>query len=528
MAVNRVTIKEGNTGILYLSKNNGTEDRYIPDYSLDDAKKLLLEFQEHKSINNISIKNNYVFEGIDWYPTVINYLYNTFHQYAKYKSLIEQIIDGELTVGFENKGSFYNIVSSLNGGKEGNFIKKRIFNFLLKINNKRVVKKYEADILFFKYTSDDFRTSSVKKIFDGDGIKYIEAIGASRQLLLENLFTKKPYYFYGGIVFQNLFDHKYNYDFSCYDRYKKFLFEKALNKIEWIISASIREYKIHCAHLANTKVKIFYGIDDTHVVYPLLYACQRNHIRTVAHQHGAAYNKRHASYIMEGIDKKNYKWFETLIVWGEFWRDQLLSNSKVYDNKMFVIGSSLFSNLYPTQIETETDHRNILVPYEFLTNTFSIGKYISKLIDLGYNIYFKPRPDEVLKDQLDAYCLDSAHASKIKIVHNLTPEFMQQISIVAGSMSTLIFQLFPYKKIIWVFDTEYKYMDDLVELGYAHKIKFEELEKLDKKYFTRTEINAEYFFFKENLKDTLYKHVLNGNGSGKLISKYEPHSSTPH
>lgn len=518
MASDRIKIREGNTGILYWNNSNGMSGKYIPNYSLDDAKKLLLEFQEHENINNVPLKNNYVYGGIDWFPTVINYLYNTFHQYVKYKSLIEQIIDGELAVSFENRGNFYNIVSTLNGSKEGNFIKKRIFNLLLRANNKRVLKKYKADILFFKYTSDDFRTSSVKKIFDGDGIPYIEAIGGSRRLLLQNIFVKKPYYFYGGIAFQNLFNHKHSYDFSFYDRYKKFLFGSALNKIEWIMSSFIHEYKIHCSHLINTKIKFFYGIDDTQIVYPLLYACQANHIATIAHQHGAAYNKRHASYMMDGIDKKNYKWFEQLIVWGEYWRDQLLSNSKVYDQNMFVVGSSLFQNLFIQQKRNGTSryNRNILIPYEFLTNTYAVGKYITKLIDLGYNIFFKPRPDEELQDQLDAYCLDSFHRSGLNVVNNLTPEVMGQISIVAGTMSTMIYQLLPYQKIMWIFDTEYKYMDDLVEEGYAHKVRYEELEKLDEKFFTPTVINSDYFFSEENLKDTLYKHILNGNGINKL------------
>jgi len=43
---NNIKIKEGNTGILYLSKNNDTEEKYIPDSDLEKTRELLLEFQE--------------------------------------------------------------------------------------------------------------------------------------------------------------------------------------------------------------------------------------------------------------------------------------------------------------------------------------------------------------------------------------------------------------------------------------------------------------------------------------------------
>jgi hypothetical protein len=86
---------------------------------------------------------------------------------------------------------------------------------------------------------------------------------------------------------------------------------------------------------------------------------------------------------------------------------------------------------------------------------------------------------------------------------------MQRIDIVAGTMTTLVYELLPFEKIVWVFETEYRHLEDLVEDGLAHKVRLEDLGYLRDRYFQRTTIEPEYFFCQEKLKETLSKHVLN-------------------
>jgi hypothetical protein len=513
---NTIKVREGNTGILYILNWEGNEERYIPNYDLNIARELLLEFQQLRDIEGNCIKDNYWMDGYNWYPTIINYLYSqVFFAYVKYKLIIDKIINNKLTVICENRGNFYNLVSLVTGIKDGNYIKKRIFNFLIRVNNNLIIRKYKTGLLFFKFTPDDFRTANIKKILDEQDIPYIEVIGPEKKLLLSNIFSRKAYYFYGGISFKNIFkDNKYLINSS--DANKNYLFCQAIKKIELIISSFINEYKLHNITLNNTNYKVFYGIDDTQIVYPLLYACKKNNIRTITHQHGAAYNRLHASYVMEGINKDQYKWFDEIIVWGNYWKDHLLSISNVYSAEMFVIGSNLFNFTYRHNNKNNSFNRNILIPYEFLTNTYKVGRYITKLIDLGYNIYFKPRVDENVNDQIKSYCLSKEYEDKIKIVHEITPGFLNKIDIVAGTMTTLIYQLLPYHKIIWVLETEYRYLDDLVEDGYARKVRYEDLERLDESYFTRTEIEIDYFFSPLTLEETISKYVL--NYSDKKIS----------
>jgi hypothetical protein len=303
-----------------------------------------------------------------------------------------------------------------------------------------------------------------------------------------------------------MFQHSYN--LHGIDIHKEFLFRRAIEKVEWNISGFIREYKTHCNNLKDKGFKIFYGFDDANgYVFPILYACRQNNIKTIGHQHGL-YSKRHAGYIMEGIDPKDYVWFDKIIVWGDYWKDHILSISNVYSPDMFIVGANKLSWNYTLPKTSKSRPKNILVPYEFATNTYKVGRFMMKFIDLGYNVYFKPREDERLEDQLEAYRLPDEYRHRVSIITDIDNSTMEMIDIIVGTMTVLIYELLPFKKIIWVLDIEFNLIDDLVEDGYAHKIKYEDLDKLDESYFVRTEEDANYFFSSETLKETLSKHTF--------------------
>ena len=505
----RISVREGNSGILHIRHEDATEERYIPSYDLDEARHLLLRFQDLRDGEGSYLKDNYWCEGTNWLPTVVNYLYGRiFGNYVRYRPLLKQLIDGELEVALENQGELATIVDILEGQGDSRFLKPRLFNGLMLFNNWLTVRRYRAEVLFFRFTPDDFRTTAAKSTLDELGVRYMEALGVSKRLLLTNVFRRKPYYFYGGVPIENSFG--LDYDLSGVDKYTAVLFTAALRKIERMISAYIREQKWHVRALTSSEFKTFYGIDDTQVIFPLLYACQQQQIHTVAHQHGACYNKYHASYVMEGINGTECRWFDKLITWGEFWRDRLLAVSEVYSPDRIVVGCDLFEPRRVSRSEQTEGRRNILIPYEFLTNTYAVGRYITKLIDLGYSVFFKQRPDESLEDQIDTYCLPIGYPERLTIIEEITPRAMENIDIVAGTASTLIYQLLVYGKATWFLETDYKWMEDLVELGHARLVRYEDLETLDDSYFEPTDADPKYLFSSEALLDTMQKHVLAG------------------
>lgn len=504
----RYRVREGNTGILYLTDSEGKEERYIPDYDLDKARELLLEFQELKDENGKCLKDNYWAEGFNWYPAMVSYLYwHVFFRYVNYQPLVDKIINGDLTFEFENRAEFHHLVSLVNGEQKDVIWKSLIFYTLVKFNNWRIVRKYPRELLFFRFSLNDFRSVEIRKVLDELGTSYIEVLPPPRFVeVLGNFFQSRPYYFYGGLPSKNFFNYKY--DLSKLSKHTRLVFEKAIEKTDWMISGYNQEYKRHLKHLKNPKFKTFYGFDDCNgYVFPVLYACQRTGIKTIGHQHGA-YIRRHAAYVMEGIDKKDYKWFDKIIVWGEYWKEHLVKISNVYSPQMIVIGSNKLSWQYEHHSKNNAKPQNILIPYEFTTNTYKVGLYIQKFIDMGFNVFFKPRNDERFEDQIESYCLPKEYLQKLRVLFKLDSESMKEIDIIAGTMTTLIYELLPFQKIVWILDTEYKHLEDLVEEGYAHKVRYEDIGNLDEGYFKKTEVDAAYFFSRENLKDTLLKHVL--------------------
>lgn len=503
-----LNVFEGNTGILYLKKNQGKETKYIPDCNLEKTRQLLLEFQELKCVNGKSLKNNYNSDGYNWYPSMVSFLYwHFFFPYIKYQTLMHDILDNKFIVSFSNKAEFYNLYQILTKDACQFRFKNLLFFSLLHINNKLVIKRFPFQMMFSRFSFNDFRSIEIRNELDNLGIRYIQVIPPGRiKEIIKYFIKKKPYYYYGGFTKKKLFKFEYNLD--DLDSYKKKLFLQGIDHLERTLSYSITEFKLHDKLLRNSCIKILYGFDDCNeYIFPLLYALKNNGIYTIAHQHGA-YVRRHAGYIMEGIDINDYQWFDKVIVWGNYWKNQLLKHSSVYTYENLVIGSNKFKIKLLVKSDTNREPKNILIPYEFVGNTYKIGRFIERFIALGFNVYFKTRPDEKIQDQLGAYCLSKEIEEKIIITEELDVSLINKIDIIAGTMTTLVYELLPYNKIIWILDTEYKHLEDLVEQGYAHKIKYDDLNNLDKRFFNRTIVNSDEFFCNEDLSETIKKHIV--------------------
>ena len=99
-----------------------------------------------------------------------------------------------------------------------------------------------------------------------------------------------------------------------------------------------------------------------------------------------------------------------------------------------------------------------------------IGIYMKKFIDSGYDIFFKPRADDPLQDQIDSYMLGE-YEDKISILKTISPENMTKIDIVAGTFTTLLYELLPYNKPVWILETSMKLSYDMVDAGFARLFK---------------------------------------------------------
>jgi hypothetical protein len=507
-----VNVREGNTGILYLREGetaptNHDEKLFVPNYDMDEAIELLREFQELKQVNGCRLKASYKVGPYHWYPAMVSYLFwQVFFPYVKYQPLISEYLKGERRFCWENKGTFRSLIDLFQSQRKSS-AKLRIHYWLVKWNNRLVVQRNRVDLLYFSFGRGDFRSKEIRQTLSELGARFIEVVPpTSFRNMIRNTTRKGRDYYYGRESTTNQF--RYNYDLTNLPPEKQKLFRAGIDVVERSITSYLTEYEDHLKALRKSDADTFYGLDDVNgYIFPLLYACRTLAMRTIGHQHGA-YVKRHTGYIMPGIPRDQFTWFHRVIVWGQYWKEKLLKTSEVYTAEYFIIGANKFRKTFPVCSANSGQPKNILIPYEFLTNTFKVGQYIQKLIDLGYNIFFKPRPDEELKDQLDAYCLPAGYRDRLKIVTDLDAPTLQKIDIVAGTMTTLIYELLPCNKIIWILETEYRHLYDLVEEGFAHHVCYDALGDLNETFFTRTCIPAEQLFGNEQLTETLRKHVL--------------------
>jgi hypothetical protein len=507
MTVATTSVREGNTGILYLQRPGGGTETFFPDCDLERTRELLLEFQDLRDVDGRALKDGYWVDGLNWYPATVSFLYwHLFYRCVQYLPLLKRLMAGDFHPEFENEGGFSRVVALLRREDPGQGLKTRLFHALAAFNNRRTLRRHPAEMLFFRFAEDDFRSKEMRSTLEELGVRYVEVVPPSKATLLRNLREGGRYYFYGGPPATNRFGR--TFDLGHLDPDVRWIFECAIAYVEATVSSYFREYELHSRTLAKTEATVFYGFDDSNgYVFPVLLACRRRGIRTVGHQHGA-YVRRHAAYIMEGIDRESYSWFEKLVVWGSYWKEHLLKISQVYDSDSIVVGSNRMPRKYPRVEPSTAPPSGVLIPYEFAANTQKVGKYIVALMDLGYRVFFKPRPDEPIELQLEAYCLPEEHARRLVIAHDVDDALMEQVDIVAGTMTTLLYELLPYGKVVWIFDTEYKHLEDLVEDGLAHRVHLEDLATLDAGFFKRTEVEAARFFNPQPLRDTIARHVL--------------------
>jgi len=472
--MNKYTVTEGNTGVLELVDEQGNKDIYQPNCDLDKAQALLYEFYElGTTTDGTKVKDAFQRNGIDWFPTAVSQLYWGFlWQFIKYKPLAEAWIKGEKDFVCNSPGKFANLICSMKMSLGLQFLTgrdtlKKIYYALIQRRNRFVVRK-RGDILFFRYGVNDFKTN--------------ELYGDLRKRYQVTLVT--------GVTVRELVRHVFNSqiyilaDRSPLPSFKNSLpddtpeiHKMALCYAQNVINTHLMAYQSHSNLVRHFSYKLFFGLDDANHVYPVLYAAQDVGMKTLGFQH-CCYERRHVAYIMHGIE--HYRWYDNVLVWGGYWKDVILRHSSIFSENFHILASNKHTYDY-TLLPKKRKEKTILIPYEFLSDSVDVGQYIRRFIAKGFYVYFKPRSDELLEDQLQAYYLGEDR-DKIEIVETISPDVMAEIDVIAGTQTTLLFDLLPYRKPVWILETSFRLMYDMVENGFARLIKKEDMERIDEIY----------------------------------------------
>ena len=502
----RVLIREGSSGIIEI-QGLGIRETYFPDNDLDRTLELLFRLYELKSANGKRFLDNYHYQGFNWLSTQVGNLYWRFlFRHVQYARLIARFRKKGLTPCFANKVNLARIWELLHPRTRTGLKDYLPYRRTLPTHNRKIVRQKTSGLFFYRYGPRDFRTTDMLRVFEDKGLEFHFVYSPSKKLLKKRQDQPHPVYFlYRKIKTKRIFQN--NYDLSGLPGPEAELFRAAIQRVEENMSFQVWEYHKHLENLKTAAPKVFFGLDDHQEVHPILFACKALGIPSIGYQLGM-YARRQAAYMLERWEPGTYQWYDHVIVWGRYWEDVIRRYSKVYPEGFFLPGANKHDYGYKRLKSDKFSTKNILIPYEFWGNTQRIGRYMTKLMDLGFRVYFKFKPDERPERQLACYGLDPEYAKRLVHVERITDELMAEINIVAGGMTTLLYDLLPYGKHTWVLDTEFKLLQDMVEDGLAELVRYEDLESLAEPEQADKTMDYTYIFNQTPLEDVLAEHVL--------------------
>jgi hypothetical protein len=458
----------------YFPKNSMTKT-YKPNFNIEQAIQNYNKFaSKHK--NSFYDEN----ENIDWFNSVDYFLFHKIiWPFELYKEPLAELMSNEYNVKFKNKVRLYILYKIFSKNTLLNRINLKIFykaeTLLIFIRNLFFAQKSKR--LFFKYNIDDYRLKNVEQAIN-DNITY--AIGGGLSVILKN-FTDKEYFFIGINRFiskQGLSDE-----------------ETILNTLTSMINIQKQQKEIYEKLLKIKHYQTFLGVDDTLLLYPLLFACNKLGIITLGFQHGL-YNKKNIGYSVKYSN--NYIWFDYLFVLNSFWKEVYIENNNFFNSdKVMVYNPKIVSS----KTYDSPRNKSILLMYESFFDEENYSFFIRKLIENGFKITMKLRPGVYESEVENYYCsIDEIILKQIEYVYDINDDIIHNTDIIVGAKTFLLFQLLTYKKPIWIVETRYHYLDEALENNiftrYVKKSQFESINQFYEEDINKTIYSS---FDKENL-----------------------------
>jgi hypothetical protein len=501
----RVLIREGSSGILGLT--GAGSPRFVPDCDLDKALALLFQLYELKAENGKTFRENYWHSGFNWLSSQVGWLFwRACYRFVQYAPFLEDCLFGQTRPIFVNSLNFERLYRLFKPKTRVSLRNALYYRLLLPAHNSRWAETAAAPLLFYRYGPKDFRTKDILAILEARGVGLSLVYSPSIKLYRHRQEQGHPVYFlYRPQSLQNPFGH--SYDLSGLPRLTQAFFRSVTATAEHRMANALADYKRHLANLEKARPKLFFGLDDHNEVYSILYACKTLGIPSIGYQLGM-YARLQAAYTLEGWEPGEYQWYDRVIVWGRYWEDVIRRHSRAYPPDYFLLGANKNSYDYRRLDSERFAAKNILIPYEFFANTHEIGRYIRAFIDAGWRVYFKLKPDERPERQLESYCLPEDYRRQLVPVTRITPELMAEVNVVAGAMTTLLYDLLPYGKETWVLDTEFRLLDDMVADGLARRVRLDDIPTLVPPPKADHRLDYSYIFNDAPLEKVVEEHVL--------------------
>ena len=450
---------------------HGSESLTFPArHDLYKARRLIDWLNGLTTRSGVPIYNHWQYHGRCVYPFLLERLFwEVIVPWVLYREAFEAIEAAERPVVIRGgMGWFRKLWHIVHGEPQGAWHKRIAYSVgsrLARLNSR------PERIIFYSISPQDFRTEEIRGSLSRLGITYSFARTFS---------TKRDWRCAAGPhsnIFLSLPPRSLYSDSSAFavpenPEFPSRIVRRILDHIDSCCRQSMEEISAFDQMFRKHRPGVIYGIDDVSIVNPLIAAASLHQIPTIGHQH-STYTKWHYGWMRHSLPTAaNSLHWSRLMVWGTHWKRKLLQHSRVFGEHEIEIACPMRA---PPKFKSKRNapathlaQRTILIPYEFLADVVAIGKYIDVMLDKGWRVVLKVRPDEVPLDQLGAYCLQ--HSTGVELTTSLSDALLSGVDAIAGTSSSLLYELLVTGIPVWYLETRHCVMEELVADGFAHSV----------------------------------------------------------
>lgn len=450
-----VFLLKNNRKIIYENGNEVEIDNIIKDINIDFECKKFLKYIEDQKVNNLQIKDMYLWDGVEIY----NFFRASFTNVLK--DIIENIILGEWILKSLREKEFIVKTDSLltfDIFKEilkCEYIEYEERNSLVqpvKSNYIKITKRFAKGIFnFFKYKTMKCKKDNILMLtqvgsinsleIKGDKIIYDSLYGELRQGLTEksNLFEtqflnsknminksellgtkffpfeliqffKKVEKRITSIQVENKLNYIKELDYNYKNYNLKNIIEKeVIETIPSIYNSYILEIKVWERILKFLKIDKIIVVDEADRIRCSIVAANRLNIQSFAIQHGLI-NETSSAYLIPSEDKILIP--NTTFLWGNKFKEILIQNTSVYNEKnLEVVGQPrtdyLYKKMKDKQFNENSEKKILFVtqPIEDLAQG-AINILCESLVDLkDYELIIKLHPADKFHNIYEECCI---------------------------------------------------------------------------------------------------------------------------
>lgn len=451
--MSKVFVEEMRNGNVRISSRHG-EKVYEPNYDFSDAlNKYYLITEDAKDMYD---------DGYDWFSCSQYFLLQkVIWPYVAYRDVLEILLSETKPIKFNKKGKVFTLYEIFR--RKGRWDRLKFFAFAaiersIQYTHNRFVTKLNG-ILFFRYSVNDYRVEEVASYLkESERITYVSSAGVREWM---------KFFFRDDVLFV------LSNRFFVNVRGSLDVMVKAT--LESLVRESKKQKKAYDRLLnSGHNLKGFVGIDDVLFIHPLLFSLKEKSIVSVGFQHGL-YGRKSIGYAVES-GRKNYAWFDFLVVWDTFWKKVFLTNNSNFEEEKIFVGVK--SEFYNFRKTNNPKNRTVLVMYESFVDLDDYRNFMKGLTSKGFKLVVKLRPGVSIEEFQNLYEIPD----KVETVYEMTQDLIDRVSVVLGAKTSLLYHLLTANRPIWILETQYHYLDEVLELSEVVRLAPSDIDNIEEIY----------------------------------------------